>query len=188
MPRPNPQSAIPNLLTTRQNKAGTAVISQYNYSVNVIGQRSAVSQTGTAFSSARSIAWVYDPLGQVITADSSINTSDRTYQYDAQSRRIAKSTGTNKNVFLYNGWNSIADYSLSSNQFTFSHTHLWGSDLSGSMQGAGGVGGLLLITDHSALITSHYATYDGNGNISEYLTTTGTLAAPTNTTPSATPW
>jgi RHS repeat-associated protein len=44
------------------------------------------------------------------------------------------------------------------------------------MQGAGGVGGLLLITDHSALITSHYPTYDGNGNISEYLTATGAIA------------
>jgi YD repeat-containing protein len=178
------------------------VISQYNYSVNVFGQRSAVSQTGTAFSSARSIAWGYDPLGQVISADSSLNAADRsyqydtignrqksansltlpvannyaanslnqytsvpsvasvpsydpdgnltsgplpkaptasstlvwdaenrlisttvgnvttTYQYDALSRRIAKTTGTNKSVFLYNAWNCIADYSLSSNQFT----------------------------------------------------------------------
>jgi RHS repeat-associated protein len=153
------------------------VISQYNYSVNNIGQRSAVSQTGTAFSSARSIAWGYDPLGQVIAADSSINTADRTYQYDAQSRRIAKTTGTNKSVFLYNAWNCIADYSLSSNQYILSHTRLWGTDLSGSMQGAGGVGGLLLITDHSALITSHYPTYDGNGNVSEYLTATGSVAA-----------
>jgi RHS repeat-associated protein len=170
MPRPNPQFAITNLLTTRQNKAGSAVISQYDYNVNLLGQRSAVSQTGTAFSSARSIAWGYDFLGQVITAD-------RSYQYDAQSRRIAKTTGTNKSVFLYNGWNSIADYSLASNQFTLQKTRLWGTDLSGSMQGAGGVGGLLLITDHSALITSHYPLYDGNGNVSEYLTTTGTLAA-----------
>jgi RHS repeat-associated protein len=145
--------------------------------VNVIGQRSAVSQTGSAFLSARSIAWGYDPLGQVIAADSSLNTADRSYQYDAQSRRIAKTTGTNKYVFLYNGWNSIADYSLSSNQFTLQKTRLWGTDLSGSMQRAGGVGGLLLITDHSALFTSHYPTYDGNGNVSEYLTATGSVAA-----------
>ncbi len=46
------------------------------------------------------------------------------------------------------------------------------------MQGAGGVGGLLLITDHSAPGTpTYYPTYDGNGNISEYLDTTGAIAA-----------
>jgi len=51
------------------------------------------------------------------------------------------------------------------------HTSYWGSDLSGSLQGAGGVGGLLLITDHSTLGTpSYFPTFDGNGNVSEYLT------------------
>ncbi len=49
-------------------------------------------------------------------------------------------------------------------------------DLSGSMQGAGGVGGLLLVTDHSAL-ANFFPTYDGNGNVSEYLDSTGTVQA-----------
>ncbi|MCF7674469.1 MAG: hypothetical protein K9N23_12895 [Akkermansiaceae bacterium] len=40
-------------------------------------------------------------------------------------------------------------------------------DLSGSMQGAGGVGGLLAIVD-AAEGPRHYPTYDGNGNVSEY--------------------
>ena len=78
-----------------------------------------------------------------------------TYQYDAQSRRIAKTTGTNKTSSFYNSWNCIADYTRSAGTtttFTLQKTHLWGTDLSGTMQGAGGVGGLLLITDHSALI------------------------------------
>lgn len=39
-------------------------------------------------------------------------------------------------------------------------------DLSGSMQGAGGVGGLLAVTEGSE---TYYPTYDGNGNVSEYL-------------------
>ena len=50
-------------------------------------------------------------------------------------------------------------------------------DLSGTMQGAGGVGGLLLITDHSALATSYFPTFDGNGNVSEYLNSTGAIVA-----------
>jgi len=47
-------------------------------------------------------------------------------------------------------------------------------DLSGSMQGAGGVGGLLSVNDGTA---SHYPTYDGNGNVSEYVDTSATIVA-----------
>jgi RHS repeat-associated protein len=42
------------------------------------------------------------------------------------------------------------------------------------MQGAGGVGGLLSVTSGS---TSFYPTYDGNGNVSEYLDAAGAIAA-----------
>jgi RHS repeat-associated protein len=107
-----------------------------------------------------------------------------TYKYDAQSRRIAKIAGTTTTsaatLYLYDAWNCIAEYERGtgvSPVLILKKTRLWGTDLSGSMQGAGGVGGLLLITDHSTPITSHYPTYDGNGNISEYLTATGTTAA-----------
>jgi RHS repeat-associated protein len=160
------------------------VISQYNYAVNAIGQRTAVTTSGSAFPAAPSWAWGYDLLGQVISADSSVNTSDRSYQYDAQSRRIAKIAGTTTTsaavIYLYDAWNSIAVYTKSTGTtptFTLQKTRLWGTDFSGTMQGAGGVGGPLLITDHSALITSHSPTYDGNGNVSEYLTATGSVAA-----------
>jgi RHS repeat-associated protein len=47
-------------------------------------------------------------------------------------------------------------------------------DLSGSVQGAGGVGGLLSVADGTA---GYYPTYDGNGNVSEYLASDGTVVA-----------
>ena len=51
-------------------------------------------------------------------------------------------------------------------------------DLSGSIQGAGGVGGLLAVNEHSGgTITSYYPTYDGNGNVSEYLDSNGDKVA-----------
>ena len=51
-------------------------------------------------------------------------------------------------------------------------------DMSGSMQGAGGVGGLLQVTDHSSPSTENFfPTYDGNGNVSEYLSTVGAVVA-----------
>ncbi|MDP0490673.1 MAG: RHS repeat-associated core domain-containing protein [Verrucomicrobiota bacterium JB023] len=47
-------------------------------------------------------------------------------------------------------------------------------DLSGSLQGAGGVGGLLAVDETSA---TYYPTYDGNGNVSDYLNASGGIEA-----------
>jgi RHS repeat-associated protein len=261
-----------DLLDIKQNKVGTSTISSYDYAVNAIGQRTGVATSGTAFLAVPSWAWSYDSLGQVIRADSNVNTRDRayqydtignrqksansltllvannysanplnqysaitnpqssvinpsydlegnatsyplptaattnstltwdaenrliattvsgittTYQYDAQSRRIAKTAGTATTsvatLYLYDAWNCIADYSRSagvSPTFNLKKTRLWGTDLSGTPQGAGGVAGLPSeshISNPQSPI--YYPTYDGNGNVSEYLTGTGTTAA-----------
>jgi RHS repeat-associated protein len=257
-----------DILDVKENKAGTSVVSRYDYTVNAIGQRSNVAQTGTAFAAARSTAWAYDPLGQVTRADSTISGLDRAYQfdlignrlktadsltlpvannytpnalnqyssitnpqsailnplhdadgnmtsgplpanvnanstlvwdgenrliqatvgttgsvvrysYDSQSRRIAETIGTTTKLTVYDGWNPIAEYAIQNSTFTIQNSYLWGIDLSGTMQGAGGVGGLLmtsLITNNS--ITSNYfPTYDGNGNVSEYLNESGEVSA-----------
>jgi RHS repeat-associated protein len=259
-------------LDIKQNKVGTSVISSYDYAVNAIGQRTGVATSGTAFPAVPSWAWSYDSLGQVIAADSTVATSDRSYQYDtignsqksadsltlpvannytanalnqysaiqqggtgvspvydldgnatayplpissttnstlswdaenrlisalvngvtttylydAQSRRIAKVAGTSATtstatLYLYDAWNCIAEYERGtgvSPVLTLKKTRLWGTDLSGTPQGAGGVGGLLCESQISnSQISNYYPTYDGNGNISEYLSTTCTTAA-----------
>jgi len=51
---------------------------------------------------------------------------------------------------------------------TLVRSYSWGLDLSGTMDGAGGVGGLLWVTLHTAsgpAAGTHFAAYDGNGNI-----------------------
>lgn len=82
-----------------------------------------------------------------------------TFQYDSQGRRFSKTVEnwdevandfvtTSNRRFLYDGWNLIAelttdesgDYPI--NRRTF---YIWGTDLSGSLQGAGGVVGLLAV-------------------------------------------
>jgi len=50
----------------------------------------------------------------------------------------------------------------------------WGLDLSNSDQGTGGIGGPQTRTSGE---TTHSYTYDGNGNVSELVTSTGTVAA-----------
>ena len=74
----------------------------------------------------------------------------------------------------------IAEYSATSETsttLTLQAAHVWGIDLSGTPQGAGGVGGLLCSTLVNDISTSnnYYPAYDGNGNISAWLDSTGTL-------------
>jgi len=50
-------------------------------------------------------------------------------------------------------------------------TYVWGLDLSGTEQGAGGVGGLLWLTSFQlpASSSTYFAAYDGNGNVAALL-------------------
>lgn len=45
-------------------------------------------------------------------------------------------------------------------------SYVWGTDLSGTMQGAGGVGGLLEMSYYGTSTTNCFPAYDGNGNVS----------------------
>jgi len=91
------------------------------------------------------------------------------FTYDWKSRRIQKTVSTWNGSsygspvstrFLYDGWNLIAALNSSSSVL---QSFLWGSDLSGSPQRAGGVGGLLVAND--SVNGVHFATFDGNGNV-----------------------
>ncbi|MBP5509900.1 MAG: RHS repeat-associated core domain-containing protein, partial [Kiritimatiellae bacterium] len=50
----------------------------------------------------------------------------------------------------------------------------WGKDLSGTLQGAGGVGGLLYLTVDGAVYVPFY---DNNGNVTRYLDANGNTVA-----------
>src|SRR5439155_10561123 len=92
------------------------------------------------------------------------------FTYDSKGRRIQKSVSTwngssygspTTTRFLYDGWNPLATLNSGSSVV---QSFLWGSDLSGSPQGSGGVGGLLAVTDST--LGTHFAAFDGNGNVS----------------------
>ena len=96
-----------------------------------------------------------------------------TFEYDHQGRRIRKTyfthTGSawveqNDTIFLYDGWNVLGELNANSSNAKL-RTYVWGLDLSGSPQGAGGVGGLLKVTDHVGSTTHHFVACDGNGNV-----------------------
>jgi RHS repeat-associated protein len=68
---------------------------------------------------------------------------------------------TNSVYYIYDG-NVVIQERTSSNTLTVTYTR--GNDLSGTLQGAGGIGGLLARTDNVAQQTAFYHA-DGNGNV-----------------------
>jgi len=102
------------------------------------------------------------------------------FEYDAQGRRIRKTVSTNAGggwveqtdaVFLYDGWNVMAELDANAAKARL-RTYVWGIDLSGSLQGAGGVGGLLWVNNYQTAYQEetlptgvHFVVYDGNGNV-----------------------
>jgi len=89
------------------------------------------------------------------------------FEYDYMGRRIRKKVWENiagsgspssDLKFLYEGWNLIAELNGASTDAVV-RSYIWGIDLSGSFQGAGGVGGLLGVKLASGV--NHFATYDG---------------------------
>ncbi len=127
-----------------------------------------------------------------------------TYAYDHQGRMIRKDITTISGAaiksisYLLDGYNIIRETTWGATQWGYPPTegsreagstrgatlpasankvvyNIWGLDLNGTLQGAGGVGGLLAVTDNNA---TYIPTYDANGNISEYINATdGTIAA-----------
>lgn len=90
------------------------------------------------------------------------------FAYDDKWRRIQKKvsdwngssyTATYTNRFAYDGWNLLAVM----NSTAIHQSFLWGKDISGSKQGAGGVGGLLAFSDMGN--ETHFFAFDGNGNV-----------------------
>lgn len=94
------------------------------------------------------------------------------FEYDCQGRRIRKQfydwngssyVVTNDLKFIYDGWNLVAQ--LNGTNSSVIEGYVWGNNLSGSIQGAGGVGGLLKVTDYTGGTMHHFVGYDGNGNV-----------------------
>ncbi|MGJ8676388.1 MAG: RHS repeat domain-containing protein [Akkermansiaceae bacterium] len=106
------------------------------------------------------------------------------YLYDAYGRRTERNdynttsggAAITTTRYLYESWNCLAEFTVQNAIFTMQKSYTWGLDLSGSAQGAGGVGGLLSVRDHNSGI-NHSVTYDGNGNVSDLINIAGVVTA-----------
>ena len=114
-----------------------------------------------------------------------------TYAYDHRGRMARKTVANGDAVpksvaYLWDDWNIIRETAtgLSTFQpFNFSTDYVWGLDIDGTLQGAGGVGGLLAVIRSNSNSNSnsnssiYLPTYDANGNITEYVATNGDIVA-----------
>jgi len=77
-------------------------------------------------------------------------------------------------TYVYDGWNLVQERLALTNGTTQEVSYFWGKDLSGSLQGAGGVGGLLAASINGDF---YFPCYDNNGNITAYLDESGSAIA-----------
>lgn len=117
--------------------------------------------------------YTYDAANRLKTASSN-GVLLVTNFYDAKSRRVKKVTAEATTTFFYDGWNLIEERIAYTNGTSSTIRYSWGKDLSGTLQGAGGVGGLLYLTiDGVPFIPC----YDNIGNIMCYLDANGNTVA-----------
>jgi RHS repeat-associated protein len=158
-----------------------------NYVVNQLNQYTVAPGSSPAYDDDGNLEgdgtleYFWDAENRLILVTDGTNTIAE-YAYDYLGRRITKTIGSDEiRVYCYDGWNLIAEYLVDRvndpeiwGEYYFEEfldaTYTWGLDLSGSLQGAGGVGGLLAAGEY-------YPTFDGNGNVSEYLNGSGVPVA-----------
>ena len=110
--------------------------------------------------------YAWDAENRLILASNA--TTVAAYAYDPQGRRMAKTVNGDTRRFVYDGWAAIRDVAGAT-----TNSYLWGLDVSGTIQGAGGVGGLLA---QFAGTSACAVAYDGNGNATDYIDATGAVA------------
>lgn len=106
--------------------------------------------------------------------------------YDYVGRRIKKTVYTYTansyqpsamSYYVYDGWNLIQEITTDNGQLTTDKNYVFALDLSQSLQGAGGIGGLLVSVDNATGIMYHYI-YDANGNVGQLINASdGAIAA-----------
>ena len=165
-----------------------------NYTTNALNQYSAVAASSTVnlthdedgnLTAHGDWTYKWNAENHLIEAYSFTENKKLNFIYDYLGRRVQEdvteiSTDTllSSERFLYDDWNLIAKYSLQTSNFELQTSYTWGLDLSETLQGAGGVGGLLSAQEVSGAHQGIYHfNFDVNGNVTEVLNNSGNLAA-----------
>ncbi len=110
----------------------------------------------------------YDYMGR--------RTSKDVYEWDSSQSQWSNAKSLS---FVYDGWNLISGICSPTSGSSSTNCFIWGLDLSQSLQGAGGVGGLLAVVEgrESSPSEPYFPAFDANGNVTDYVSTNGTAVA-----------
>src|SRR5262249_32188452 len=132
----------------------------------------------TTIAGAKNTTYSYDAENRLTSAaptTPAVNDKKVDMTYDYQGRRVRRvvsswngssyAVSTDKR-YVYDGWNMVEEQTVSQP----TRYYAYGLDLSGSLQGAGGIGGLLSTSTGSG---SDLFFYDGNGNVGQMVNASG---------------
>jgi RHS repeat-associated protein len=177
-----------NIETHEYDAIGNSLLATFNAETNTYTVNNVNQYTSVLCASAPLREMSYDPDGNLTfdgvftyayDADNRLSSVSSnglilaTNQYDHKGRRIRKTTQTTVTTFLYHGWNLIYEHEVVGT-VTNETFYYWGKDLSGTLQGAGGVGGLLYLKRNGVIYVPHA---DAFGNILRYADTAGNIVA-----------
>jgi RHS repeat-associated protein len=140
---------------------------RWNYSWDAENRLVGVTAIGaTPAAAKKKLAFDYDHLGRRI--------QKRLYTW-SQTGSAYGDQPSSTLKFIYDDWNLLSE----NNSLNMPVRHyLWGVDLSGTLRGAGGVGGLV---NETSVVSggNWFPTYDGNGNVISLVDVAGTSVAAT---------
>jgi len=168
----------------------TAIVSQISNSQ--ISDTPTYDANGNTTTLPSGLVLDYDEENRLVSA--ATLTAREEYTYDGLGRRVERRTFTASSGltapatttrYVYDGWRVLEELtSTQSSPFTLHSSYSRGLDLSGTLEGAGGIGGLLAMTrDPAGSATSAYYFHDGNGNVSTLVSASDALLASYTYTP-----
>ena len=117
--------------------------------------------------------YAYDALSRLVAAYSN-GTLVVSNRYDHLGRRVQKIAADGTHTFLYDGWRPVVETVAKPGGATDRIEYHWGRGLSGSLDGAAGVGGLLYVKHNGAIYVPFYDAY---GNVMGYWDEQGNVVA-----------
>ncbi len=159
---------------TNNNQPTTYLANELNQYTNIV---SGSTNTPTYDADGNMLTyngWSFSWNGENRLIQASNTTTVVTYAYGQQGSMFKKVVNGVTNQFVWDGFNIIAEISGTS-----TNLNVWGFDISGTRQGAGGVGGLLAVIRgrESSPSEPSFPTYDANGNVTDYVSTNGIVVA-----------
>ena len=173
--------------TTASDSAGATA-----YAANAVNQYTAVGAWTPSYDldgnlqGDGSLGYTWDAAGRLASArDPNAWRGDPwwSFEYDHSGRRVMKRNWTvlgswsppdGYSAFFYDGWNLVHEIRVSGSYQTSHVDYFWGPDLSGTLQDAGGVGGLVAVSINGSF---YFPGYDNNGNVVGYWDESGSLVA-----------